>query len=367
MRARGLFSRVVVGLVAGTVLASAAAALDLKPDEVQTRYRRVLTLLAQGERDQAMSALFDLETQAVPDSSGSMELEKFWRLKLSVIRELLNSGQTDQLIPIIVLHHDAFDMYRHKGKPLLASHSRTMAAELAEILADRSDDPQVDQFCSWVLTSFGIYYQETRSLASSAEFFGRALKIEPGNRAALLGLAAAHEKYGEYDQAVPYLRTAVSLDANDHEARLRLALCLRRSGTTDEAVAGLKSLLGPDTVEWVRSIAYQELARIYREDGQPDAAEATLRQAIEQLPKEQQPRLELAAYLELDRRPKEAKSVLDGLEPREDGPGSPRYIYDQWPTSGIEQARNAMREMMQSRLYLLAAALHTGTSTGVGS
>ncbi|MDX1502304.1 MAG: tetratricopeptide repeat protein [Thermoanaerobaculia bacterium] len=367
MHRRFLLGPLCLGLALTALLAAPAAALDLKPSVVQERYRRVLATLSSGTQSEAMEQLFALETDAVPDTAGSIQLERFWRLKLRVIRDLLQNGKLDQLVPIVVLHHDAFQMYRERKKPLLAAHSRTMATELANILADRADgNPQVRVFSGWVLTSFGSYLQESSAVSGSAALFDRALAVSPGNRSALLGLAAAHEKYGEYELAVPILERAVKADAGDFHARLRLALCLLRSGETEAAVRHLTRLQIEGTTEWIRSLAYQEHAKLLEADGEIAAAETLLREAVEALPEEQEPRIQLAALLDTRGRPKEAVAVLAGLRPAPEGRRSPRFLYDQWPREGVEEGRAKLRAMMQERLDLLAAALRSLPAEGVG-
>ncbi len=362
-----MLRRFVTGGIVGILLAGSATALEIKPQEVIDRYRRVLTLLSSGERDQAMAALYDLETRAIGDGIGTVELQRFWRLKLKVVREVLQAGELDQLIPIIVLHHDAYLMYREKGQPFLAGHARTMAAELAETLAKKDHDPQVREFSSWVLTSFAVYMQENRSVSSSAAFLQTALDFAPDNHLAMLALGAAHEKYGEYEAATGVLQREVELNADDYEARLRLAICQRRLGQREAPVRHLKKLVEAGPPEWIRTLAFEELARIYREDGTPEMAQALLERGLTELPNEQQLRIQAAAYLDLDRRPREASQLLDGLRDAGEGASSPRYKYDRWPHDGVEEVRGSMRAMMDSHLGELAAGLRSVPATGVGS
>lgn len=362
-----MLRRFVLCGIAGILLAGSATAIEIKPQEVIDRYRRVLTLLSTGERDQAMAALYDLETRAIGDGVGTVELQRYWRLKLKVVREVLKVGELDQLIPIIVLHHDAYLMYREKGRPFLAGHARTMAAELAETLAKKDHDPQVREFSSWVLTSFAVYMQESRSVTSSANFLKTALDFAPRNRVAMLALAAAHEKYGEYEAATDVLEQEVELSAEDYEARLRLAICQRRLGQSEAPVRHLKKLVEAGPPEWIRTLAFEELARIYREDGASEKAQELLERGLAELPNEQQLRIQAAAYLDLDRRPREASRLLDGLHDAEATASSPRYQYDRWPHEGVEEVRGSMRAMRDSHLGLLAAGLRSVPSTGVGS
>jgi len=365
-QARSVLSRTILAAAAAVFAAGGAAAIEIKPQQVIDRYHRVLSLLASGEREQAMQALWDLETRAIEGSIGSSELERYWRLKLKVIREALQGGEIDQLIPIVVLHHDAYLMYREKNQPFLAGHTRSMAAELAELLARKQGDPAVQEFSSWVFTSFAVYMQDNLSVSSSARFLEQALEFAPRNRVALLALAAAHEKYGEYEAAIRHLSRAVEMDADDYESRLRLAICQRRLGETETPARHLRKLLDPGPPEWVSSLAFEELARLYREQGESANAEELLGRGIARFPDNQQLRIQAAAYLERDRRPKEAEALLDSIEPAAAAGTSPRYLYDRWPHAGVEELRGQMRGMVESRLGLLADGLRISRTTGVG-
>lgn len=355
--------------VALLLVPAAARAIEMKPEAVQERYRQVLSLLSQGEQEEALESLYALETEALGEYPGAFEIERFWRLKLRVIRELLAGGQLEQLVPIIVFHHDAYNMYRDRGQPLLAAHSRTMSAELAEILAARSDSSAVDGFSAWVLTSLGNYLQESRSVSSSMEFFQRALAIEPENQSALLGMLSALEKNGRYEEASVYGERAIRADPQNHHARLRLANCQRRSGAygaLEKAERNLQVLVERGPRDWIRSVAFQSLAELYFESERAAEGEALLRHAVEELPDDQPIRVMLAAYLDLDRRPKEARAVLAGVRPAAPEQDSPRFIYSKWPSDGIVEARRTMHEMMQSRLTQLATGLRRSPGRGVG-
>jgi tetratricopeptide (TPR) repeat protein len=362
-----VWARIVAGVLVGGLTAGGATAIEIKPQQVIDRYHRVLSLLASGDREQAMQALWDLETRAIDGSVGSSELERYWRLKLKVIREALLAGEIDQLIPVVMLHHDAYLMYREKHQPFLAGHTRSMAAELAELLAKRSSDPQVQEFSSWVLTSFAVYMQDSLSVSSSARLLEQALKFAPQNRVALLALAAAHEKFGEYEPATRHLARAVEMNGDDHEARLRLAICQRRLKQEEAPIRHLRRLLDPGPPDWVRTLAFEELARIYRDRGERTKAEEVLQRGMSEFPAGQQLRIQAAAYLEMDRRPKEAAAILDSIAPAEGPDNSPRYVYDRWPHEGVEAQRGQMRGMVESRLGLLAAGLRSSPTTGVGS
>ncbi len=346
-------------LLAAAILGRPGPAAALPADEIREAYRGVLAVLASGDEERALDELFAFETDALGKEPWR-RIEQFWRLKLRVIRDLLDVQPIELLVPIIVLHHDAYLRYRDADRPTLAAHSRTMASELAEIYADRTSTSEARRFSAWVMSSFGAYLQESRSISSSAEFFLRAVNSDPTNDAALVALAAAYEKSAEYEAAILQLERAVRVNPGNHHARVRLAVCLARRGPAghDAAVRQLERAVKADSSpDWVRSIAHQELARLRLAGGDDKAAEAVLRQGLERLPGDQQLIIQLAALLDAGRRRREAVRVLEGLTADRWSTDSPRLIYDTLPAEGIAETRQAMHQLMQSRLPSLQASL----------
>jgi tetratricopeptide (TPR) repeat protein len=262
-------------------------------------------------------------------------------------------------MPIIVLHHDVYFLYADQDRPYLAQHSRTMATELAEVFAERAGTPAAAAYAGWTLTSFGAYLWSPSSIGASAGLFYRAYLVDPGNPLALRGLAAAHERAGEYEKAIEYLMNALALERGDPELMLRLALCgwRRDEATVDTVIATLKSLTAADSPEWIRSVAYQELARAHLSKGDSEVAETLLRQGLQELPGDQQMSLQLATILDGQRRRSEALAVIDAI--RIDGweKYSPRQIYDFWSPSDMKSVRTDLRQEMQGGMAALAASL----------
>lgn len=333
------------------------AAAGLRPQDIQQGYREALSALASGEEERALEQLFQVETRALGSYPGVRTIERLWRLKLGVVRELLETSPPEIMVPIVVFHHQAYLMYRDRGEALAAHHARQMAAELAEHYARLAGDTESGLFAGWVLTSFGSYLQESRSVSQSALYFQRALEASPGNEAALMGLASCHEKTGEYEPAAQALWKAIRLNPDNSQARLRLGLCRKRLGHPELAIGVLEPLLEERHPDWVRSVAYQELARIHLARAEDDQAERLLRDALDLLPGDQEPALLLAALLERRGELREASRLLSRLEPVDSGRSSARYIYDTWPRDGIDEARATLLAMMSDRLDLLATGL----------
>ena len=193
--------------------------------------------------------------------------------------------------------------------------------------------------------------------------------MDPGNRVALQGLAAAYERSGDYDKAIEYLMLALAQKPGDPEILLRLALCqLRQDQRVADAIKpSLSKLTEQGNPEWIRSVAFQELARVHLAAHEIEAAEALLRQGLKDLQGDQQLSLQLAAILDRQRRRSASHATLDAI--RIDGweAASPRRIYDFWAPPDFENVRAELRQEMQEGTAALAASLSTPAPTGADS
>ena len=276
-----------------------------------------------------------------------------------MIRDLLPNRSPDLLMPIIVMHHDAYFLYTDLGRPYLAQHSRTMASELSEVYADRAGTASAAAFAGWTLSSFGAYMWSPSNIGSSADLFYRTFLVDPGNTEALQGLAAAYERSGEYDKAIEYLMLALAQKPGDPEILLRLALCqLCQDERTAEALQpSLLKLTGQGNPEWIRSVAYQELARVHLASDDVGAAETLLRQGLDELAGDQQLSLQLASILDSQRRRSESHALLDAIRIEGWEADSPRKVYDLWAPVDFDSVRAELRREMQKGTAALAAGL----------
>jgi len=363
-----------IGLTACLLLTAgwstpALAARAMKPLEIKQTYAQVLGVLASGDLDRALTELVALEQKAVGDQQVWRYVDNLWRLKLGVIRDLATDHPLELLMPIIVLHHDAYFRYKELGKRYLAQHSRTMAAELADLYADRAGTGAAGAFAGWTLTSFATYLWSPTNIRSSADLFYRTHLLDPGNSLALRGLAVAYERNGEYEKAMEYLQRALVLEPKDPELLLRLALCHLRNEREipQRTLALLSSLTDPGDPQWVRSVAYQELARARLTLGDSAGAEALLREGLAAIPGDQQLSLQLASILDGQRRRSEAIATLDAIQINGWEKDSPRQMYDFWGPPDMDAVRAALREEMQGGLVALSASLASGPSGSAGS
>jgi len=340
----------------------------LGPSEIQAGYRDVVSILATGDEDAALEALFEFETVVVGDEQPWKRVEDFWRLKLRVLREMLDADSLALLMPVMMLHHDANQMYVERERPFLAAHSRTMSVELSEIYADRANSSAAREFSGWVMTSLGAMLWHPTSVVSSADLFYRAQMVDPSNPIALMGLGAAYERSANYEKAIDYLTRLLELDPENSVAALHMALCQMRSDMTlrDQGLETLRGLQRPEEPNWVRSIAFQEVARAQLSDDDVEAAEATIRRGLNALPGDQQLAMQLALVLDGKRRPKEALGVLKAIEPGSEQVPSPRLTYDVWEPPNMQDIRDRLRNDAALGLPVLAAKLGAKDQAGWG-
>jgi tetratricopeptide (TPR) repeat protein len=216
------------------------------------------------------------------------------------------------------------------------------------------------------LTSLGGALQASGATASANFLFDEVLEFAPGNEAALLGLAAFHEKVGNYDKARDYLEQLVRHNPDNTEGWLRYAMNLQRCGEKKGAREWLAKARKEPAPTWVRSLAYQELARMEMDDGALDRAELLLREGIDALPGEQRLYLQLALVLDHTGRGSEAGELVERLTEVPVGGESARYVYNRWPRSVIELGRRQLKETAESRRGVLARAIRESAPVAGG-
>lgn len=357
----------ILGIALTATVTPAVAREAMKPASFQAAYRAVLATLAEGQEREALTQLYELETSVMRDRPTPGRIDHFWRLKLGVVRELIETESVEILVPIVVLHHDAYVMYRQREQRELAAHSRQMSAELAEYYGNKSTRADARLFTGWVLTSFGAYLQESWALSSSAELFERALQRDPQNVVALVRLGASFEKSGEYENAVQRLERAARLRPDDAQIAVRLALCRARMDEVmiPEVIEQLRAVVASQRPSWIISVAYQELALLLAAEGRPDEAERALREGLRKMPGDQYLSVELSQLLDRKRSPGEAAKVLAAVEAGDWRGKSPRYLYNTWPDVGIEATRANLRSTLQAGLSPLGAGLAWAPAEGV--
>jgi tetratricopeptide (TPR) repeat protein len=322
--------------------------------ESMTGYEAVLTLLSTGRRDDAMEALYAFET-AFMEGREPMEIERLFEIEVEVIRSL-GRRDVESLVPVLVLHHDAYPMYVQRRTPMLAGHASRIAASLADLYAREGGTEGSRILGARALASLGIFAQQSGVKLQGLGLMLHALEFDPTNEAALLGIATVHERSGNYHRAAERLLELLKVQPKHREGRLRMAVNLDRLGSPDQARRLLEELIAEPATDWEAAVAYQELARIHRQAGRLDRAESVLWEGLGRYPGDGRIRTQLAFVLDYQRKPQRALSVIqeltDGRVP-EEGP-TPRRRYGLGPQEAYHDVLAGLDESSSARMSRLA-------------
>jgi hypothetical protein len=224
--------------------------------EARREYLEILSLWAQGSRDRAVDRL----AAALSDSEASGGRAEIERVVGPTARRLVRNLGTGALLPVALLHEEVYERHA-RGQRSRASGALPLALELLSIFEAEAKTPDERAVASALLTSLAGRMEEAH-LGASLELTRSALRADPSNRAALLAVAVAAERYGDPDAAVRSLEVLLRVDPDHREARLRLSLNLMRLGATDEGLEELRRLVSESgRADWIAAVARQELAR----------------------------------------------------------------------------------------------------------
>lgn len=338
-------------------------------DEVQSRYRQILALWAGGQTEKAVNDLIALEKSVVRDDDAGTK-KRLLKAEEAIIHEI-GAANLETLVPVAMLHHDVYRRYLEmgaKGHSLLLAHARGMARDLAILYKEQSGSEGAALVSSRILTSLGGMLQQYAQQLPAAEMFYRAVALDPRNTAAMMGLCIVYEKNSQYQSAVDLLRKVVDLDPGYSEARLRLALNLKRLGKTDDARKRLAELAEGKDADWVTVLAAQELARVYIEQSSPAGAQKVLEAAIQRFPNDARLYVELAAVLDRKGEMRSAQAVMEKVLALKPSAGdAARLLYNTTRQETFAQARQFLDENARSRLSLLAEALSVPNHAGIAA
>lgn len=322
-------------------------------------YRSVLTVLSAGRRDDALEALYAFETGAMEGRS-PREVDRLFEAEVDVVRSL-GRRDIEALVPVLVLHHDAYPHYVRQGEPFLAGHASRMAASLADLYAREGGSEGSRVLGARALVSLGIYAQQSGVKLQGLGLMLHALEYDPGNEEALLGIATVHERSGNTHRAAERLKELLDANPRHREARLRMAVNLRRLDSPEQARRLLEELVAEPSGDWAGAVAFQELARIHRTAGRSARAEEVLRQGLERYPDDGQLRVQLAFVLDQRRRPQRALSVVQELAGTGLGDSTldvaqptPRRLYGMGPQKVYQEVLAGLEESAASRTPRLA-------------
>jgi tetratricopeptide (TPR) repeat protein len=346
----------------------------ISPERIEEAYRKILLDWSAGETERAPEELITLETTVVVDGEPKTRKTLF-EAEQKVIHQV---GATDLevLVPIAVLHHEAYRRLlerRTRGEAVAMVHTRKMARDLAMLYHQQSGSEGAALVASRVLTSLGGLLLQSAQQLPAAEMFQQAVDLDGRNIAAFLGLASIYEKNAQPESAVKVLRRALEAEPGSAEARLRLALNLKRLDQTEEATKLLDELAAAPDPSWVTPLAVQELARVHSDRGRTSEAEKVLRKGVERFPGDTRLKIQLAAVLDRRGAAGEATAIVEKIlaSPAQAlaSGASDRFLYNTVRPEAFEPARSFLAENSKSRLPVLAQALNApveGSGTGVG-
>jgi len=317
------------------------------------KYRLALAELRADSPAGARSAILDLESQVLQQSSrgtvGSLQAAE-----MAVVEELAGRD-VESLLPVLMLHDALYRTYRQRNLFSLVSHSRAMIEQIATTYAERGGTEGSRITAARALSSLAGYLQEANLPASSRRLFRLSLTFDPRNEAALVGLAASHEKYGDYLEAAYYLESLVEFSPSYGEGLLRLAVNLQRMGDKGRANELLQQATSDRSPTWVRILARQEAARGMIESGQLEDAASILEQAAELAPRQNSTQVLLAYVYDRLGRNRQASKATENLTSTT--AASARRTYDTWPSQPLEQSRQELDHAAQARADSLRNAL----------
>jgi Flp pilus assembly protein TadD len=336
---------------------------------IQSRYRQILSAWVSGEVDQAPDNLIELETAVVAD--GNPKSRKLLLSAEQTVIHELGATSLEVLVPIAMLHHEAYSRHLTRGgarqAPLAVIHARQMTRDLAVLYNQQSASEGSALVASRVLTSLGGMLLEHSQQIPAAELFYQALELDRRNVPARLALATVFEKAAQPETAVKTLREVLAVDPENPEARFRLAMNLKRLDQKSDARKILEELAKANDASWVTPLVYQELARLHAESDSWAEAEKALRAGLGRYPDHVRLHIELASVLDHRGSFGEARTLMEKVValPANSGDNE-RLLYNSVRPEAFSEARSILEDNTRSRLPVLAQALGTPTSGGEG-
>lgn len=327
-----------------------------KINRVANTYSEVLRRLAAGYLDEAPEDLTRMELEVI-DALGQEGLPILEEAESRVIASLARIDP-ENLVPILMLHLLSHRSYLNQKVFTLLAHAGEMVEAVAEVYADTATGEMAGAIAADALATLGADLQSARARPQALRVFERALDLNPRNSFARLSQAIGNEGSGLYAEAIASLRELLLFAPSFEEGRLRIGINLHRIGESTEAMSYLRELLPQGTTPWIRSLAYQELARIYLDSGRPESAGDLLRSAIGQMPDQQRLMIELAYAFDRAGRIAESSEIMLRAETADThGGATARSRYNAQISVELEATERSLISQSLTRLANLSAAL----------
>ncbi len=131
-----------------------------------------------------------------------------------------------------------------------------------------------------VLNAIGIVYLlHFDDPLKASEFFGKAVKVDPGYSEAYNNLGYSYEKLGEYEKAIPFYKKAISnpIYSTAEKAYYNMGYSYYRLGKYESALSSFKEAIKRAPT---LSLAYMRLSLCYNAMGKYGDAATAMTQAI---------------------------------------------------------------------------------------
>ncbi|TAM44298.1 MAG: tetratricopeptide repeat protein [Acidobacteria bacterium] len=336
--------------------AGAAVSEDEPPANLKAAYRDAVAHVAADDSPASLRALVNLERAAL----GRGDVSEFNRLANTALGlgRTVRKTSSRALLGLCLVNLDLYREHSRDEARLAIAHSRRVVEQLAELLAGDSKDKEGQREAAEILAVFAGELQAVGSWSTSERLFARAQHVDPGDVGALMGRAGVYERASQPGEAIKMLDKVLAIRPDHREARLRLGVNQRRAGQLDAAQTSLTACTGAGNPDWVRAVAWQELASMRLAEGKVPEAVAMLRTATADVPADQHLQILLASALDRERHHREALAILNAVVGRPTGgPPSARFLYAEWPHEDLDAARVRLAALRPEAMAALAAAV----------
>lgn len=324
------------------------------PEDLREGYLAALATYTEADSAVAERAVAALERSALRETRADAST-RLLAAELAVARGLVRQ-EGEALFAIMQLHTRLAGIYGVERADQCQVHAWTMVAELAALAPRAAGEPGRARAAEAMACLAGASQQFGASAAAEHQLT-IALLLDPGNTAALEGLAASLEWKGKYREAERLLRRLVEHRPGALEPMLRLALTrqrlddgpgiellLRRVATAVPAArVDSSARTSGDSAGWMRSVAWQELVRRQIEAGAWQGAAEVLAEAIAAVPDDRELATLNAYVLDRSGRRAEARVIAAHLAGRPTESASARFAYAQRPHAEQDRTCEALR------------------------
>jgi tetratricopeptide (TPR) repeat protein len=305
-----------------------------------------LDALRQWSRDDKVSArrrLAELERPPPGVDPAKRWRQLFTEERLAILA--LAKDRPETILAVAMLHRDMHSWYMTRRETDLAEHSWQMSAMLARVAPSLDGLQPPPGFSECLLVDLATQLARSGQWRGAKRALDVAVEVAPDSAPAHLGLGALLERTGDPKAAAEELQKLVRAHPENLEGRLRLGVNRARLGDVNAARELFRGLLDPSTRLWIRTLAYQELARLLISDGRADEAAEALGAAVGAIPENQRLRILESYALEAAGRSRESAAAAErlGVDMAQQST-SPRYRYSRWPELEEERVRAVLGE-----------------------